>query len=144
MFKDLRRGSHLSEKQLNYYSFKYKRACNLGKLYLYLKYIKGCIVYQEDWSFLIVALPHRKHQNFLIIIWNLSWRVVGLTLAIQEIFIDKINRIKNIPKGAILVTTDVIGLYPCIPHVAGLKALKNTLDAMENKSVLTEKLLKRA
>ena len=34
-------------------------------------------------------------------------------------FIDKIKRIKNIPKDAILVTADVVGLYPCIPHVTG-------------------------
>ena len=37
MFKDLRRVGYLSEKQLNYYSLKYKKACNLGKLYLLLK-----------------------------------------------------------------------------------------------------------
>ena len=49
---------------------------------------------------------------------------------------------KNIPKDAILVTADVVGLYPCIPHVAGLKALKNALDARENKSIPTENLLK--
>ena len=34
MFKDLRRGGYLFEKQLNYYSFKYKNACNPEKLYL--------------------------------------------------------------------------------------------------------------
>ena len=32
--KDLRTGDHLSQKQLNFYSFKYKNACNLGKLCL--------------------------------------------------------------------------------------------------------------
>ena len=54
-------------------------------------------------------------------------------------FIDKIKRIQNIPKDAILVSADLIGLYPCITHVAGLKALKNALDARENKSIPTEK-----
>ena len=34
-------------------------------------------------------------------------------------FIDKINRIKKISKDVILVTADVIGLYPCITHVKG-------------------------
>ena len=33
-------------------------------------------------------------------------------------------------------------LYPCIPHVAGLKPLKNALNAKENKSIPTEKPLK--
>ena len=59
-------------------------------------------------------------------------------------FIDKINRIKSIPKDAILVTADVIGLYSCILHVAGLKALKSALYAKENKFIPTEKLLKMA
>ena len=36
------------------------------------------------------------------------------------------------------------GLYSCIPHVAGLKTLKNALQAWENKSIPTEKLLKMA
>ena len=62
----------------------------------------------------------------------------------SEDFIDKTNEIKNIPEDAILVTTDVIGLYPCIPHDAGLKALKNALDERENKSIPTKKLLKMA
>ena len=59
-------------------------------------------------------------------------------------FIDKINRIKSIPKNAILVTADVIGLYSCILHVAGLKVLKSALYARENKFIPTEKLLKMA
>ena len=59
-------------------------------------------------------------------------------------FIDKTKRIKNIPKDAILVTAYVVGLHPCIPHVAGLKALKSALDARENKYIPTENLLKMA
>ena len=38
----------------------------------------------------------------------------------------------------------MVGLYPCISHVAGLKALKNALDARENKSIPTKNLLKMA
>ena len=34
MFKDLIRRGHLFEKQLSYYSLKYKKTCNLGELYL--------------------------------------------------------------------------------------------------------------
>ena len=59
-------------------------------------------------------------------------------------FMDKKNKIKIIPKDAILITTDVIGLYPCIPHVAELKVLKNALQARENKSIPIEKFLKMA
>lgn len=38
----------------------------------------------------------------------------------------------------------MIGLYPCIPHVARLIALKNAPDAREIKSIPTKKLWKKA
>ena len=40
------------------------------------------------------------------------------------------NKVKNIdiPSDALLVTADIIGLDPSIPHEVGLKALKNALE----------------
>ena len=35
-------------------------------------------------------------------------------------FINKLKSLLNIPEGVILVTADVVGLYPSIPHQAGL------------------------
>lgn len=58
--------------------------------------------------------------------------------------IDKVNRIKIILKDAILVTADLIRLYPCIPRVAELTAVKKTLDSRKNRSIPTEKRLKMA
>ena len=49
-------------------------------------------------------------------------------------FINKIGQIGDIPENAILVTADVVGLYPNIPHKDGLKALKNALER-EKKSI---------
>ena len=43
-----------------------------------------------------------------------------------------------------LVTVKRIGLYPSIPHALGLKNLKNTLDARENKAIPKEKFVKMA
>ena len=40
---------------------------------------------------------------------------------------------QNISSNAILVTTDVVGLYPSISHDSGLKALKNILDKRKTK-----------
>ena len=59
-------------------------------------------------------------------------------------FINKIKTIENIPEGAILVTADVVGLYPSIPHEAGLNALREALDNRENKTINTEDLIKMA
>ena len=43
-------------------------------------------------------------------------------------FIKKTRDLGSIPENAILVTADVVGLYPSIPHEAGLKALRELLD----------------
>ena len=40
-------------------------------------------------------------------------------------FIKKLKNIDNIPQDNTMVTADVVGLYPSIPHHAGLEALKN-------------------
>ena len=36
-------------------------------------------------------------------------------------FLHKVKDLDRIPDGAILVTTDVFGLYPSIPHTKGLE-----------------------
>ena len=54
-------------------------------------------------------------------------------------FINKIGQIGDIPENAILVTAGVVGLYPSIPHKAGLQALKNTLEETKQKRIPTEK-----
>ena len=62
-------------------------------------------------------------------------------------FINKIGQIGqsgDIPENAILVTADVVGLYPSIPHNARSKALKNALDKRKQKHIPTEKLISMA
>ena len=54
---------------------------------------------------------------------------------------DFINKIKNngtILKDPILVTADVVGLYPSSPHDSGLKALEKSLNNCTNQKVSTE------
>ena len=46
-------------------------------------------------------------------------------------FIKRTRNLGSIGDNAILVTTDVVGLYPSIPHEAGLKALREVLDKGE-------------
>ena len=43
-------------------------------------------------------------------------------------FLEKIKTLRCIPDNVLLVTADVVGLYPSIPHQAGLSALKEALD----------------
>ena len=57
-------------------------------------------------------------------------------------FIRKIRDIQYIPSNAILVTVEVVGLYPSIPHDSGLKVLKNNLDKRKTKqNTLTADLI---
>ena len=42
-------------------------------------------------------------------------------------FIKKINNLDSIPENAILLTADMVGLYPSTPHHAGLTALTGAL-----------------
>ena len=43
-------------------------------------------------------------------------------------FLEKTKTIGSVPENAFLVIADVVGLYPNIPHQAGLKALKEALE----------------
>ena len=41
-----------------------------------------------------------------------------------------------------LITADVIGMYPSIPHDLGFKALEETLEKRESKQISTKDLIK--
>ena len=58
-------------------------------------------------------------------------------------FLKKIKNLDSFPENAILVTADVVGLYPSIPNKAGLKALEETLEN-RNQSESVPKTLKPA
>ena len=57
-------------------------------------------------------------------------------------FLSKLKNLKKVPDNAILVTADVVGLYPSIPHNEGLEVLKKQLDNFYEKSIPTEDLVK--
>ena len=58
-------------------------------------------------------------------------------------FLSKLKNLKKVTDNAILVTTNVVRLYPSIPHNEGFKILKKQLD-FDEKSVPTEDLVKTA
>ena len=49
---------------------------------------------------------------------------------------------ESILSNAILVKSEVVGLYPSIPHDSGIKVLKNILDKRKNQNVSTADLTK--
>ena len=50
----------------------------------------------------------------------------------------------DIPNDALLVTADVVGLYPNIPHEVALSALREVLYKRTRKEIPTENLIKMA
>ena len=59
-------------------------------------------------------------------------------------FIDKMKRIGKVPEGSFLVTADVVGLYPSIPHKEGILALKSKLEEQISSKIPTNDLVKLA
>ena len=56
---------------------------------------------------------------------------------------QKIKTVKSVPEHVILVAADIVGLYPNIPHQAGLKALREALEKRALKKIPTSDLVKR-
>ena len=56
----------------------------------------------------------------------------------------KIKNINAIPENAILLTANVVGLYPSVPHQAVLEALREALNKRKTHKVSTGRLVKMA
>ena len=121
-FRGLRLNGHISEKEMKYFMYEYKKVTNLGKLHLLPKIHKR-----------LYNLPGRKKvsqflKHYLKPIMQESLSYIKDT----GDFLRKVQNMGKIPQDSLLVIADVIGLYPSIPHNAGLKALKVALDCMQN------------
>ena len=56
-------------------------------------------------------------------------------------FLEKFQNLGNIPSNAILVTADVVGLYPSIPHEAGLQDSYEKLEEKADKKISSTDLV---
>ena len=59
-------------------------------------------------------------------------------------FLQRLNQIRDIPGNALLVSFDMVSLYPHIPHKEGVEIKRRFLDKRENQSVSSENLCKLA
>ena len=131
MCRSLKTKGEIDEKQVKYFTYEYKKTCDLGKLYLLPKIHKR----MDDVSGRPVisncGTPTEKISEFLDTqlkpIMQKSWSYIKDS----RDFIRKIKNLTDISEGAILVTADVVSLYPSIPNQAGLETLKKTLDERE-------------
>ena len=47
-------------------------------------------------------------------------------------FLSRLNQLRDIPENTLLVTFDVVGLYPHLPHEEGLETMKIQLGKWED------------
>ena len=87
--------------------------------------------------------PTEKVSEFLNFHFKIIMQNGGSYIKDSNDFKSKIKKI-GIPNDALLVTADAVGLYPSIPHEAGLSALREALDKRTRKEIPTENLIKMA
>ena len=135
LFKSLKTKGSVTEKELKYFTIEFKKATNFGKLCLLpkihkrLEYVPGRPVISN------CGTPTEKESDFLDSQLKPVMQSSRSYIKDSGDFIKKIKNIGTAPMDYLLVTADVVGLCPSIPHEAGLKALEKALNNRTNKNV---------
>ena len=118
----------------------FKKTTNLGKLYLLPKTHKRLFEVPGRPVVSNLGTPMEKVSEFLeselksVMLEGWSY-IKG-----SGDFIKKLKDTDHISQDAIMVTVDVVGIFPSIPHDAGLKVLRKAFDNRENKKISTDDL----
>ena len=117
IFKGLKQKDKITKKQLKYFTI--EKGTNLEKMYLLPKIhkrlydvpgrpvVSNCGTLTEKAS----ECLDNQLKEFMQNGWSYTKD--------SSNFMKKIKHLKNIPDNALLVTADVVGLYPSIPHFKG-------------------------
>ena len=144
IFKNLCTRKYITEKELKYFSYDFKKVTNLGKLYLLPKIHKRLYNVPGRPVISNCGVPTEKASEFLDFhlkpLMQSSWSYIRDS----SDFIEKMKRVGKIPEGSFLVTADVAGLYPSIPHKEGLEALKEKLEEHPSTKIPSSDLVSLA
>ena len=143
-FRSLKTKGFIAEKELKYFTYEYKKACNLGKMYLLPKIHKRLSDVPGRPVISNCGMPTEKVSEFLDYQLKPVMQNGKSYIRDSRHFLERIKNINTLPENAILVTANVVGLYPSIPHEAGLSALEKALDNRSVKKIPTENLIKMA
>ena len=135
---------HITKKELKYFRYEFKKSRNLGKLYLLPKIHKSLENVPGRPVISNCSTQTEKVSEFLDP--HIKPVMQGGKSYIKDSghFLEKIKTLRCIPDNVLLVTADVVGLYPSIPHQAGLIALKEALGNRLLKKIPTDDLIKMA
>ena len=133
----------ISEIKLKYFTYKFKKAVNLGKLYFLPKTHKSLANVPGRPVISNCGTPIENVSEYLD--FQLKpvmdgWSYIKGTREVLK----KIKRLGKIPEGAILVTADIFGLYPNISHDLGLQSLRKGLMKQAFCKVHTEEIISMA
>ena len=137
-FKELKRMGCISDKILKCFTYEF----NLGKFYLLAKIQKSSENVPGRPIISNCGAPTEKASEFLDFHQKSIMQNGTSYIKNSNDFKSKIKNI-DIPNGDLLVTA-VVGLYPSIPHEAGLSAIREALDKRTRKKIPTENLIKMA
>ena len=126
MFRSLKSQGKVTAKELTYFTYEYKRATNLGKMYLFPKIQKQLLNVPGRQVISNCGILTKKVSEFLD--FHLKPVMQSSKSYIKDKRDLKIKYNQYIPNVAILDIADVVGLCPSITHDSGLKALLNILD----------------
>ena len=141
---NLKKRGYITEKQLKYFSYEYRKAINFVKLYFLPKIHKRLHNVPGRPVILNCSTPTEKCSEFLDYhlkpLMQRGWSYIKDS----GDFIKKTQNLGSIPENAILVTADVVGLYHSIPNEAGFKALREVLDKREQHTIPISELIRMA
>ena len=110
----------ISESELKYFTYNFKKTTNLGKLYSLTEIHKRLANIPGIPVIYNCSTPTEKVSEYLNFLFKLVMQDGWSYIKSTGDFLKKIKRLGEIAEGAILVTADVIGPYPSIPHDLGL------------------------
>ena len=143
-FKSFHSRMCITEKELKYFSYQFKKTANLGKLYLLPKIHKRLSNVPGKPVISNCGTPTEKASEFLDFYLKPLMQNGWSYIRGSGYFIDKMKRVGKIPEGSFLVTADVVSLYPSIPHNEGISALKQKLEEEPSTKIPTNDLVKLA
>ena len=111
-FKNLKTRGCISEKNLKYFSYEFKKTFHLGKLYLLPKIHKRLSDVPGRPVISNCGIPTEKVSEFLDFHLKPIMRNGNSYIRDSSHFIERMKNIRLIPDNAMLVTADMEGLYP--------------------------------
>ena len=134
----------ISERGLKDFTYSFKKASNLGKLYFLPNIHKRFSFAPGRPVISNCGTPTEKVSEYLDHILKAVMQESWSCIRDFEHFFKKLKHLGQIPDGAVLVTADVVGLYPSISHKAGLETLRRRFNEHETSEIPTADIVQMA